>query len=169
MAIVKTSLEHLRVSLVDSGLLRELRAEHLRGAFERAVKEPAEEAESEDVAAFEDTLGIHSLVRERGLCHRGNGHFHHLGSDAEFLDRVVGLEFSLFQTFLLEGIDVDNNNPAGLHRTVVLLESRGVHRHKHVATVAGGMHSRTDANLEAADTAERPLRGAYLSGIVGEG
>ena len=64
----------------------------LKRAFERTVEKPAYKSEGKDVAALEYRFHIHFAVGESCLCHGSDGSFDHLGVDAEFLERIFGLE-----------------------------------------------------------------------------
>ena len=170
MTVVPAGLKHLGVGFVDSGLAGEFRLEMLEGAFQRAVEQPADKAQSEDVPAFEHTLVVHAAVGQSGLCHGRNRHLDNsVGIEAKFGDGIVGGIESLAEVWSLERVDVDDHNSVGLEEADVLLQSRGVHGHEDIAGIAGGVDTAAHAYLEAADTAERALRRAYLSRIVGEG
>ncbi len=168
VSVIITGTEHLGIGLVNRRFFREFVLQHLAGTFFRAVEQPAEQPESEDVATLQNGLVIHTAVGQSSLGHGRYRHFHNLGRDAKLLDWVVGGELGLFQAILLERVDVYDNHPARFQELVALLQCCGIHRHKHVALVARGVHTRTHAHLETAHAAERTLRGADFSRIVGE-
>ena len=169
VAVVVAGAEHFGVGLVHCGLLGKFLMEHLQRCLFGAVEQPAEQAEHEDVAAFQNGFYVHAAVGQRGLGHRRYGHFHHLSRDSQLLDGVVGLEQRLLEPFGLEGVDVNDDYSALFEKLVALLQGGGIHGYQHVAFVAGGVHAVAYAHLKSAHAAERPLRGAYLCGIVGEG
>ena len=168
VAVVVAGAEHLGVGFVDGRFLCEFFAEHLAGALLGAVEEPAEQSQSEYIAAFEHRLEVHPLVGQSRFGHRRDGHLDHLGRDSQFLDGVVGGEFGFAQALGAEGVDVDDDDAAGLEEAVALLEGGRIHGHEHVAGVAGSVHAVAHAHLETADAAERALRGTDFSRIVGE-
>ena len=92
VAVVVAGFDNLCVGFEDGGFLGEFAFEHAERAFERTVKEPADESEGKDIAAFEYALVVEPGVRESGLGHRGGGHFNYLSLDVEFLEGIEGLE-----------------------------------------------------------------------------
>ena len=169
VAIVVAGLDDFDVGVGHSGLFGEFVAQEVLGGGKGTVEEPADEAESKDVAALEHALVVHARVGQGGLGHRGDGHLEHLAGDAQLGEGVVGDIEGFFHIGLGERVDVDDDYAAGLEEADVLLEGRGVHGDEHVAAVAGGVDTLAHADLEARDAGQRPLRGAYFGGIVREG
>ncbi len=168
VSVIVSGLEHLGVGFEDGRLLCEFLLEVAQGGVERTVEEPAYQAESEDVAAFEDALVVEAAVGQGCLGHGRDGHFDNLGFDAEFLKRIVGCVLSLLEVAFAEGVDIDDDHSTGLEEAVVLLEGSGVHRNEHVATVAGGVDTFADAYLEARHASKRTLWSAYFGRVVRE-
>ena len=168
VAIVETGFDHLGVGLVDHRFLGEFIFKVTFGLFERTVKEPADEAERKDIAAFQHGLVVETAVGERRLGHCRDGDFEYLCRDAEFFERFVGLEHRLAQIGFLKRVDVDDDHAAGFEKFYILLERRGVHGDKHIAAVAGSVHACSDAYLKTRHAAERSLRSANFSRIVGK-
>ena len=54
----------------------------------------------------------------------------------------------LFQAILLERVDVYDNHPARFQELIALLQCCGIHRHKHVALIARGVHTRNVRSME---------------------
>ncbi len=169
MTIVIAGTQHLGVGLGDGRFLCKFLLQHFAGILLGTVKEPAKQAESENVAAFENRFVIHSRVGQSGLSHGGDRHLNNLGMDAEFLYRVGGFKEGFFKTLLLERVNIENYHPVGFQKLVALFESRGVHGNQHIALVARSVHAAADTHLKTAHTAKRALRGADFGRIVGEG
>ncbi len=97
VSVIVAGLDNLGIGFIDSGLLGEFALEHTESAFKRTVEKPADKTEGEYVAALEDALVVQSRLGQRGFGHRSDGHFHHLGLDVEFLERIESLEKRLFE------------------------------------------------------------------------
>ncbi len=141
----------------------------MHGGRQRTVKQPAYEAQTEYIAAFQHALVVEGAVGQGCLGEGGHRHLQHLGADAQLAERVGSGEFGLVKISLLERVYVDYDHSAILHVAAVLFESGGIHRHQHIALVAGGVHTRAHTHLKSRYAAERTLRSAYFRRIVGEG
>ena len=82
MAVVIAGVDDFGVGFVDCGFLGEFFLEMVFCAFERAVKQPADQTECKDVAAFQHGFVVETAVGQRGFGHRRYGHFEHLGGNA---------------------------------------------------------------------------------------
>ena len=160
------------VGLGDVGLLGKLGLEHRHGVVERTVEEPADEAEGEHVLTPHGGLVVEAILGQSITHHRrdGGGHELHLFREAKLLDRVVGLELSLLQVTLGEGVRVDDDDGALAQILDVDLERGGVHGHEHIGLVTGGIDLlRAQMELEARDAEECSLRRANFGRVVGKG
>ena len=71
----------------------------------------------------------------------------------EFLDRIHGLETSLLNTFLIEGILVEDDGRRGLGPFGVCHQCCRVHRYEYIAEIARGVDfNGTDVYLKAGHT-----------------
>ena len=121
VAVVITGVEDERVGFEDGGFFGEFLCEVTLGALDRTVEEPADEAEREDVAAFEDALVVEAAVGEGRLCHRCDGHLDDLSCDVELFKRFVGGEKRFFEVCFLKRVDVDYDYAAGFEEFDILL------------------------------------------------
>ena len=149
VAVVVAGLDYLGIGFVYCGFLGKLVVQVAQSAVERTVEEPAYQAESKDVAAFEHGLGIKSRAIESGFGHRCDRHLYHLSLDAELLEGTVGSEESLLEVSLFERIDVDDDYTPGLEELHILLQGGRIHGNKHITAVAGGMDVLAYTYLEA--------------------
>ena len=170
VTVVITSLNHLDVILCNSRLLGKLLTQEIGNEAQVAVEQPAHQTQGKHIAALQDGLVVHACVFQAVLHHRGQWAGHHaVGVDAHLAEVVVGLEGSFLQVFRTKRVGVDDNRSLRLSIAVLRLERGGIHRHEHVAEVARGVHlTCTNVHLKTRDTGERALRGADVSGIVGE-
>ena len=169
VTVVIAGLKNDSVCLIDSLFLGEFGFQMSEGGIDRAVEEPAHQTESENVAALEDAFVVETAVGESRFGHSRYWHLYNLVADTELLERTVGGIQCFFKVRFLERIDVDNDNTSRFEEFDILLESCGIHRHKHIAGITGGVHASADTHLEAGHSAKRTLRSTYLGRIVGKG
>ena len=130
--------------------------------------EPADEAESKHVAAFQHGLGRHTFVGQAFLDHACDGACHDaVGVDAHLAEIVIAVEVGFLQVDGAEGVGVDDDTSLWLGILILRFESSGVHGYEHVAFVARCIDfTLADVYLIARHAGERALRGADVSGIV---
>ena len=172
MPIVVAVGQGFDVGLGDVGLLGKLGLEHRHGVVERTVEEPANESEGEHVLTPHSGLVVEAILGQSIAHHRrdGGGHELHLFREAKLFDRVVGLELSLLEVTLSEGVRVDDDDGALAQILDVDLERGGVHGHEHIGLVTGGVDLLcAQMDLKAGDAAECSLRRANFGRVVGKG
>ena len=172
VTIVVAALNHLGISLVDGRLLGKLVFEHVQCSLERAVEQPAHQAECKHVAALQRCFVVESAIGKRSLHHRGHWHLNNLSPNLckpDFIVRLVGGVKRLVEVRLAERIDVDDSHTAIFQEFHVLLQCCSVHRHEHVALVARSVHTASDVHLKSRYAIKRALWSTHLCRIVGEG
>ena len=170
MSVVEASLHHLDVVLGDGRFLGKFLAQEVGHEVQVAVEEPADQTQRKHVAALQDGLVVQSRVGQALFHHRGQRALDHaVGVNAHLAQVVVRLKLRLLQVVGAEGVGVDDDCSLRLGVAQLRLQRRGVHRHEHVAQVTRRVHlACSDVHLEAGDARQRALRGADVSGIVGE-
>ena len=170
VSAVPAGLHHFGVSLVNGRFLGELGLQLAQHRFNGFVEEPADEAQGKHILAFEHSLRRHAGVFERFLHQRGHGHAKHpFTVDAEFGNGVVGAVFGFLKVSVAESVGVADNDTVRFQKLEVGFEGCRVHGHQHVGFVARCVDAHPDMYLKTAHAAERSLRSANFSGIVGEG
>ena len=149
----------------------EFRIEVAAGVILRAVEEPEADAQCEHVLALDDRLVVESRLLERLARHRGDvGHDDVVLVESQLGDRVGRGESGLSEVLLGDRVAVDDDRGAALEPFAVGLQGRGIHRHQHVAVVAGvQLAVVAEVYLESRDARDGSLRGADFGGVVGEG
>ena len=168
VAVVISRTEYQGVGIVYGGLLGKFILEEFQCAVQGTVEQPAHQAKRQDVAAFQYALGIQACLGQGCLGHGGHGYFHHLGCDTQFLEGAVGGKHCLLEVRLLERVNVNDDYASGFQKFVILLERGRVHGHQYIASVARGVYTCADTDLEAGHAAQRALRGADFGWIVRE-
>ena len=168
VAVVVAGVHHLDVVLGYLRLLGELVAQEILHQRQVAIEEPADNAQGEHVAAFQDGLVVHAAVGQTRLHHLRDGARHDaVLVYAHLSEVVVAVELGLAQIVGSEAVGVDDDGGLRLGILVLRLERRGVHGHEHVALVARRVDAAlSDVHLESRYARERPLRGADVGGIV---
>ena len=166
-------LERLDVRGGDLGLVLLLAEEVVQEPdrrVERAIIEPAHDAQRIHIPAAVDVLGAHARVSQRFARQPGHRHPNDLIPAVQLIvvkGVVACFVPALLEVGLVELVLVDNDDPARLHVHDVGLEAGRVHRHQGVHRVprcedvgAGELY------LEAGDAERGSARGANLSGEV---
>ena len=160
------------VGLGDDGvLLGELAVEIADGVLLGAVEEPEANAQGEHVLALDDGLVVEPCLLERLAGHGGDVGDHDIVFiEVELRQRVEGLESGLAEVLLGDRVTVEDDRGPGLEPFAVGLERCGVHRHQHVAVVAGvEFPVVAEVYLKARDARNGSLRGAYFGRVVRKG
>ena len=110
VAIIITGMQHADVVFGHIGLCFKLFAQIALHQRLAAVEEPANDAQSKHVAAFQHGFVVELGVAQTGLHHRRDGARHHaIAIDAELSQIVVGLKFGLAQILFFEVVAVDDD------------------------------------------------------------
>ena len=160
------------VGLGHGGIfLGEFPVEVFESVILRTVEQPEADAQCEHVLAFDD-----GFVVQSGLFQRLARHGSDVGNDdvvlveTQFGQRVEGCESRLLEMFFGDRIAVEDDRRARLEPLSVGFECRRVHRHQHVAVIAGiQLAVVAEMYLEARNARNGSLRGADFGGVVGEG
>ena len=163
-------LEDFLVGLDEGGFLLELALEVFECMVKLLIEHEETHSEGEHVLAPYDGLQVEAAVLQAFLGQGGYGGDYDIAvPDTQFLDRIHGLESGSLNTFLIEGILVEDDGSRGLGPFGVCHECCRVHRHEHVAEVTRGVDFyRSDVYLETGDTRDCALRRTYLGRIIGE-
>ena len=136
-----------------------------------AVIQPVDQTQGEQVAGTVLFLHRQTQSRDGVPVQAGHRHLVHvvLLNQVSVIQRI-GFVTRLLEIPLVEFVQVDNQRSAPLQIREVRLQRGGVHRHERVDLVTRGedVLART-IQLKTADARQSPLRGANLSGKVGQG
>ena len=168
VAIIIAGMQHADVVFGHIGLCFKLFAQITLHQRLAAVEEPANDAQSKHVAAFQHGFVVERSVAQTGLHHRRDGAHHHaVAIDAELSKIVVGLKFGLAQILFFEVVAVDDDGSRGRCILNLRFQRGGIHRHEHIAEVTWREHLVfTDFHLVSAHARQRTLRRANVGRIV---
>src|SRR5574344_258924 len=151
MTVVKSSLNHLDISLSYTRFLGEFFFQKVESDIQVTVEEPAHQSEGEHIAALEHRLVVHTAVSQTVLHHRGKRTGHHaVGVNAHLAQIVFGGELRFLQILRTERIRINNDSSLRFSKFILSFESCSIHSHEHVGLIARGKHlTCTDMNLKS--------------------
>ena len=168
--IVEAVGDDLDVGLEHSRLLAELAGQEVDGLLQWTVEQPEDKAQSEDVTATGNRLGIHAAVGQRGLGRFGDRHRHNLHDigQSHLQEGVFGLELGFLQTRLDEGVLVVDEDATFLQVLGVLLEGSRIHGHQHIALITRRIDLLAHMHLIRRNAGQRTYWSTHLGRIVWE-
>ena len=121
VSVVESGPEHAFVGFEDGRFLCKLAAEVGDCFLQRAVEQPAHQAEGEYVAAFQHALVVKAAVGEGVACHLCDRHLQQaVFVNTEFGEGVVGGKLRFAQVGGAERVDVDYHGAASAQEAYVL-------------------------------------------------